>query len=403
MRFVHTADLHLGRRLAQMPLEHDMDVVLAQLVELVHERGADALVIAGDVFDSPNPSEASVRQWDAFLNRLAKDKVTTLVVSGNHDSGARLGMGSSLIAHSGIYLAGELRDEVEHATVGGATFWLIPFVRPAEVRAWAREQGLDDDRIVGIRDYHTALKVVCDHVRGLPEFGEGPNVCVAHQFVTAGAHKPEASQSEQVSLGSLDNVDVSVFEGFDYVALGHVHRPQRIGRDTVRYAGSPLKLSASEIPYEKSFCVVSIDSSPSVGDDARVSFELAPVKPLHDFRRESGTMAELLQRAEGETEERRQDYVQAVITDDDPMDVTARLRRVWPNLEEVTFDNALTRAAGADQALDSEPVERDLAELFTDFFEQQAGRPLADDERALALAAFEDARAKSEEDNHASA
>lgn len=416
MRFVHTADLHLGRRLAQMPLEHDMDVVLSQLIEVVQEHQADALVIAGDVFDSANPSESSVRQWDAFLSRLAKENITALVVSGNHDSGARLGMGSSLIAYSGIHVAGELLHEVQQVAVDGVTFWLVPFVRPAEVRAWARAMGLADEQVEGVKDYTSALALVCDEIRRRPEFRQGPNVCVAHQFVTAGGTRPHTSQSEQVSLGSLDNVDVSVFDGFDYVALGHVHRPQRIGRDSIRYAGSPLKLSASEIPYQKSFCVVEVeardsqahdaraqgqasrpdapdsDSVSGAGGQARVSCELIPVRPLHDFRRESGSMAELLQRARAESEERRQDYIQAVITDDDPMDVTARLRSVWPNLEEVTFDNALTRAAGADQALSSQPIERGLADLFSDFFEQQAGRPLADDERALAASAFEDAR-----------
>lgn len=390
MRFLHTADLHLGRRLAQMSLESDLDVVLDQLVRVVKAKEADALVVAGDVFDSPNPSEASVRQWDGFLNRLADEGIPALVVSGNHDSGARLGMGSELIARTGIVIAGELHGEVRRVELGGVNFWLVPFVRPAEVRAWSRDLGLDGD---AVSSYDTALKLVCDHVRSLGEFGKRPNVLVAHQFVTAGGKGPERSQSEQVSLGSLDNVDVSAFDGFDYVALGHVHRPQRIGRDSVRYAGSPLKLSGSEVDYKKSFCVVDVTKK------GKVSFELVPVEPLHDFRRERGSVAQLVQRAKDEDEHTREDYVQAIVTDDDALDVVAKLRAVWPNLEEVTFDNALTRAAGADQVLSAEPVDKDLPELFGDFFQQQAGRPLADDERALALEAFEAARHADGEEN----
>lgn len=397
MRFLHTADLHLGRRLAQMPLEKDLDVVLDQLTELVQQKGADALVIAGDVFDSPNPSEASVRQWDAFLNRLADAGIAAFVVSGNHDSGARLGMGSTLIAHTGIVIAGELRGEVTHVRNGGVTFWLLPFVRPAEVRSWARGLGMDEDAVAAVNSYDAALRLVCDHIRSLDDFSEGPNVLVAHQFVTAGGSSPERSQSEQVSLGSLDNVDYRAFDGFSYVALGHVHRPQRIGRDSVRYAGSPLKLSASEIDYAKSYCLV------DVSDDGDVTFELVPVKPLHDFRRQKGSVQELVARGQQEDVQRRQDYIQAVVTDDDAMDVVSRLRNVWPNLEEVVFDNALTRAAGADQVLSQEPAQKDLAQLFAEFFQQQAGRPLADDERALALDAFEKAQRGDQTDEEAKA
>lgn len=404
MRFVHTADLHLGRRLAQMPLEEDLAHVLDELAGVVESEDASALVVAGDVFDSPNPSEAALRQWDAFLRLMAGRGVHTLVVSGNHDSGARLAYGATFAADKRVYIAGELTGEVVHVEVDGATFWLVPFVRPADVRAWAQRLGLDASGVVG---YDTALRLVLDHVRGLPEFSRGPNVCVAHQFVTCGGASPERSDSERLSLGTLDNVDFSAFDGFDYVALGHVHRPQRVGRDTCRYAGSPLKLSSSEIVQQKSFAVVDVGapvaqaaprgkhfaptpalqpaptaSAPGVG------VRLRPVRPLHDFRAERGSLDELVARAQAEPEAERLDYVRAIVTDDSALDVVARLRHVWPNLEQVTFDNSITRAAGATTP-DAEVTGRSMQELFSQFFSEQAGRQPSEEEAALVREAFD--------------
>lgn len=384
VRFVHTSDLHLGRRLAQMPLDEDMEHVLGQLERLCERESADALVVAGDVYDSTSPTEAAVRQWDRFITRMADAGIALLVVSGNHDSGPRLGVGSELIARTGVHIAGELDGEVDHVRVGGTTFWLVPFVRPAEVRAWGAGLGLD---VASVVNYDTALRLVLDHVRSLSCFREGPNVCVAHQFVTNHGVAPERSDSEHVSLGSLDNVDVSAFEGFDYVALGHIHRPQRVGRDTVRYSGSPLKLSSSEIPQRKSFCVIDVDQSGSV------SGHLEPVEPLHDFRSQRGSVDELVECAKAEDEREREDYIHAIVTDDSALDVVMRLRHVWPNLEQVVFDNSITRAAGASQLPSEAITGRSMEELFGQFFEEQAGRPLSETERGIARDSLEGAAA----------
>lgn len=383
MRFVHTSDLHLGRKLAQMPLFDDTEHLLNQLADLVERSGAAALVVAGDVYESPNPAEAAVRQWDRFITHMAKAKVPVLVVSGNHDSGARLAVGSNLIALSGIHIAGELRGDLSPVVVEDVNFWLIPFVRPADVRAWAIEQGLDDGMVI---NYDTALRLVLDHVRSLPAFAERPNVCVAHQFVTNAGVTPERSESEHLSLGTLDNVDYRVFEGFDYVALGHIHGPQRIGRDEVRYAGSPLKLSSSEIRQNKSFVVVGVKREDG---ETKVKFRLVPVEPLRDFRQEKGSVDELVKHGKQEDEKTRNDFVHAVVTDDDPIDVVARLRKVWPNLEQVTFDNAITRAAGVTEAPLEVDLEKGMGDLFRDFFEAQTGKPLAKDEQKLVDDAFE--------------
>lgn len=383
MRFVHTSDLHLGRKLAQMSLEPDAEHMLQQLSALVERSGSHALVIAGDVFESPNPPESAVRLWDRFITQMARRHMPVLVVSGNHDSGARLSMGSNLIALSGVHIAGELTGELEPVVVENVNFWLVPFVRPADVRAWAKAQGMDAGSVV---NYDTALRLVLDVVRQHDAFAKRPNVCVAHQFVTNAGVSPERSDSEHLSLGTLDNVDYRVFEGFDYVALGHIHRPQRMGRDEVRYAGSPLKLSSSEINQQKSFAVVGIKQ---VDGRTQVKYRLVPMEPLRDFRQERGSVEELVRRGSQEDEAMRQDFVHAVVTDDDPIDVVARLRHVWPNLEQVTFDNAITRAAGIAEAPEEIDLKKGMRELFQEFFEAQAGKPLEDDEQKLVDDAFE--------------
>lgn len=385
MRFVHTSDLHLGRKLAQMSLERDNECALSQLKDLVVRSGAQALVVAGDVYDSPNPAEAAVRLWDKFITEMSELGVPVLAVSGNHDSGARLAVASNLISRAGIHIVGELRGEVRPVVVEGVNFWLIPFVRPADVRAWAQAQELDAGSVVG---YESALRLVCDYIRSLPAFAGCPNVCVAHQFITNSGVHPERSDSEQLSLGTLDNVDRSVFEGFDYVALGHIHGPQHVGEETIRYAGSPLKLSSSEIKQHKSFTVVGIKQ---VDGATQVKFRKVPVEPLRDFREVRGGVEELVSIAKREDERTREDFVHAVVTDDDPIDVVARLRRVWPNLEQVTFDNAITRAAGVDQLPKEVDIDKDMGALFREFFLAQAGKDLDEDEAKLVDAALEKA------------
>lgn len=378
MRFVHTADLHLGRKLNQMSLAQDMQVMLDQLVGLVVSEQASALVIAGDVFDTSVPPESAVRQWDAFVNEVVGVGSRVLVVSGNHDSGTRLAVGHELIARAGVHVAGDLAGEVVHVRIGPTddcvTFWLMPFVRPADVRSWAAASGVDPS---GAADYSLAVCLVTAAIRSHRDYLAGRNVLVAHQFVTAGSQCPERSDSERLTLGTLDNVDASVFDGFDYVALGHIHRPQRIGRDNIRYAGSPLKLSASEISSTKTFAVVDVPPS------GPVEVRLVPVRPLRDFREERGGVEELVSRGADEPEEKRGDFIRAVVTDDDPIDVVTRLRRVWPNLAQIDFDNASTRALGAQAIASIEEATADVSELFSAFFCDQAGRDLTIDERNL--------------------
>lgn len=426
MRFVHTSDPHIGKKLAGISLEGDIASMLSWLEGLIEREGASALVVSGDVFDVPVPPESAVRLWDDFVTRLARCGTQLLVIGGNHDSGTRLGFGSGLAELAGVHVAGEIcppsqRQDVPagpdvplpgkvvllserdgHEVVdrddpdATCAFWLVPFLRPADVRAWARAAGVE---LPGPLSYDAAMRLVVQGdadlglvgLRGRPEHAAAShNVLVAHQFVTAGGAEPERSDSERMSLGTLDNVDVSAFEGFDYVALGHIHRPQRVGSDLVRYAGSPLKYSVSEVDCAKSVVVVDVEE----GTEPRV--RLVPVEAPHDLRVERGSFADLVERGTAEPDDVRSDYVAACLVDDDePLDVAQRLRAVWPNLVGVRFDNARTAAEGIDAGATVEVEASDLPELFSAFFKAQTGCELTGEELSMVTSALENAQKRS--------
>ena len=394
MRFVHTADLHLGRKLQQMSLEEDFEHVLVQLYDLVARARADALVVAGDVFDSANPTEGAVRLWDRFITGMAEGGVAVLAIGGGVDAGAHLSAGSDLLARSGIHDAGSLTGKVQVVEVDGVNVWLLPFVKPADVAAWAHDLDIVCPEEM---TYDEALGVVCDHIRSRKAFRKRPNVLVAHQLVCAGDKAPIRCDSEQSYFGAdggVENVDVSRFDGFDYVALGHCHVPQSVGRDTCRYAGSPLKLSASEATDEKSFNVVGIKATP---DGVRIKNKLVEVEPLHDFRCVRGTVSELVEAAEQEGKKRRGDYVSATVTDAEATDAVARLRQVWPNLVQATFEAQATKGAPKEAPSGEIDLDKGVDDLFREFYRRETGRALSSEQETMVADAFARAARKGDE------
>lgn len=411
MRLLHIADLHIGKRVCEFSMLEDQRHVLSQVVDMLGAHEADALLVAGDLYDKATPSAEAVALVDWFLSEVAETGVPAIVIPGNHDSAERVAYAGAMLARQGIHVApvydGTIRPVELADDDGPVRIWPIPFVRPATVRHFFP----DED----ISDYTDALRVVvgsCTLDRSVR------NVAVAHQFVTAGATSPELSDSE-VSVGGLDNVDAGVFSGFDYVALGHIHRPQRIGSDTVRYAGSILKYSFSEALGSKSAVLVElgapgadVDGAPgadaaeagesdAAGADmarageghasgARVSCELLPLEPLHDLRRIRGPL-EALVAPDVVAAADAEDYLQVVLTDENPeVDAVARLRASYPNVMSIEYDNARTRAAGlagAEAAPDADASSS--LELFEEFFERQNGATLSDAQRDMALQGFE--------------
>ena len=361
MRILHTSDLHLGKRIHETPLGDDQRHMLDEIARIASEERPDALVIAGDVFDRAVPSEEAVTMFGEFLDEVSGIVPDVLVIAGNHDSGARLGYCDGLLERSGVNIAGRFGGGMERVTVEDADFWLLPFFRVSEVRAIAD---------VPIDTYADAMAWIL----GNADIDRSRiNVLVAHQFFI-GRTPPETSDSEdQVpDVGGLSYIPADMLDAFDYVALGHLHLPQGVGRDTVRYSGSPLKYSASEARTDKSVTMVDLCK----GD---VSVRTVPVEPLHDMRVLKGTLREIVHAAPRDGPE-REDYVYIRLTDR-PAGVE-ELRRAYPNILEISYE-MLVEADPREDA-PQEALARESAEtLFSRFYEEMTGTELTPYQREL--------------------
>lgn len=362
MRILHTSDLHLGKRIHETPLGDDQRHMLDEIARIASEERPDALVIAGDVFDRAVPSEEAVTMFGEFLDGVSGIVPDVLVIAGNHDSGARLGYCDGLLERSGVHIAGRFGGGMERVTVGDTDFWLLPFFRVSEARAIAD---------VPIDTYADAMAWIL----GNADIDRSRiNVLVAHQFFI-GRTPPETSDSEdQVpDVGGLSYIPADMLDAFDYVALGHLHLPQGVGRDTVRYSGSPLKYSASEARTDKSVTMVDI------GGKGDVALRTIPVETLHDMRVLKGTLREIVDAAPREGPE-REDYVYIRLTDR-PAGVD-ELRRAYPNILEISYE-MLVEADPREDA-PGEALARESAEtLFSRFYEEMTGTELTPYQREL--------------------
>ncbi len=365
MKWFHLSDLHLGRRLCEVPLLSDQAHILSQILAMTAEERPDGVLIAGDVYDKPVPSAEAVGLLDDFLVRLSRQGVPAYLISGNHDSAERLSFGGRLMAAGGVHVAPVYSGQVEPIVLadqyGPVYLYLLPFLKPAHVRRFFPE--------ASIESYTDAVAAVVSAMEIDPAVR---NVLVAHQFVTGSVR----CASEEVSVGGTDNVDVSVFDGFDYVALGHLHSPQRAGRDTVRYCGTPLAYSFPEAEQEKSVTVVELK------EKGTVSLRTLPLTPLRRLGELRGTYEELTCRQFYEGTDYQSRYLRVVLTDEeDVVDAAVKLRMVYPGLMQVAYDNHRTQAAGVPE-LESE--RRSPLELLEEFYEGQNGQPMGDAQRQLA-------------------
>ena len=371
MKLVHLSDLHLGKRVNEFSMLEDQKHILWEILRIIGREKPDGVIIAGDVYDKAVPPAEAVALLDEFLVRLAGMRTEVFIISGNHDSAERIAFGSRLIRESGVHLSPVFSGKIEPCTLtdeyGEVQIRMLPFIKPADVRhAFPEEE---------IADYTDAVRTVIRHMNPDPSVR---NVLVAHQFVTGAAR----SDSEDVSVGGMDNVDASVFEPFDYVALGHIHGPQRIGRDTVRYCGTPLKYSFSERNHVKSVTVVTL------GEKGRTEIRTVPLIPLHDMREIRGTYEELTLRKNWEGTA-TDDYLHVILTDEnDVPDAMARLRVIYPNIMKVDYDNQRTRTASL-TGLAEETERKSEMELFEEFYAGQNGQPLSGEQRSFAEALLE--------------
>ena len=354
MRLIHLSDLHIGKRVNEFSMLEDQEYILKEILGIIDEEKPDGVIIAGDVYDKSVPGEEAVKLLDSFLTSLAKRKLSGIHISPVYDKSRFAGNESGKLAPL------ELGDS-DGFTV---KIHMLPFVKPATVRAVFPEEA------DGIGDYTDACRVAIEHM----EIDESEtNILVAHQFVTGA----ERSESEE-NVGGLDNVDVSVFEPFDYVALGHIHGPQKAGRETVRYCGTPLKYSLSEAKHTKSVTVIDIP------ENKKVDIRTVPLTPLHELREIKGTFDELMDKKtyEGEAVD---DYLYIVLTDEEDVpDALGKLRTVYPNIMKLRYDNTRTRT---EQVIDDGVVleGKSMIELFDELYEKQNNQPMNDEQRAIML------------------
>ena len=364
---MHLADLHLGKRVNGFSMMEDQGYILNRILEIMKEEQPDGLLLAGDVYDKTIPPAEAVRRMDDFLTAVAAKHVPVFLISGNHDSAERVAFGHQLMQGSGIWISPVYDGTIRHHTLedrwGEVNIYLIPFLRPSVVRSFFPD--------VEIEDYTDALRTI---IEDLQVDTSRRNVVLAHQFVTAAGALPETCDSEQLSVGGLDRVDGSVFSPFDYTALGHLHGPQRVGSETIRYAGSPLKYSFSELHQKKSVTVAELRAK---GETEIRQISLQPRREMTELR---GTFEEILEEARKKGEPQT-DYYHMILTDEiDVVDALSRLREYYPNIMLLDYDNRRTRSQKEVEQLDR-VEERTPGELFAALYEQQNGQEMDSDRK----------------------
>ncbi len=363
MKFIHLSDLHIGKRVNEYSMLDDQEYILNQILSIIDRESPDGVIIAGDVYDKSVPSAEAVALFDDFLVKLSKRKLCVFVISGNHDSPERIAFGGRLMEQSRIYMSpvydGKVEPVVLEDQFGKINIWMLPFVKPVHVRKFNED--------AEIESYTDAMKVA---IEALNVDESQRNVMITHQFVT-GADRTE---SEEISVGGTDNVDVSVFQAFDYTALGHIHRPQNCKGEKVRYSGTPLKYSFSEANDKKSVTVVELC------EKGRLSVDTIPLVPMRDMVEIKGKYDEIMLRDFYKDTTWQEDYLHITLTDEDDIpDAVSRLRVVYRNLMKLDYDNVRTRKMnsidGAENVEKKSPYEH-----FCDFYEQQNNQPMSQEQ-----------------------
>lgn len=366
MRFLHIADLHIGKRVNEFSMIDDQRHILNEILKVIDTESVDAVLMAGDIYDKAVPSAEAVQLFDAFLTSLVKRDIKVFVVSGNHDSAERIAFASQIMKESNVYMSPVYDGKVEPVKLndefGNINVYLLPFVKPIHVRSCFEESE-------EIRTYDDAVKFAVDRMN--IDTSER-NIIVAHQFVTGA----ERCDSEEVSVGGLDDIEYHAFDKFDYAALGHIHGAQHIGREEVRYSGTPLKYSFSEVKHKKSVAIVDIKEKGSV------EITEVPLVPLHDMREIRGSYDEICNR-DNYIGTAQDDYMHITLTDEEDIpDAIAKLRTIYPNIMCLDYDNKRTRAmnvvSSADLSTRKTPVE-----LFAELYERQNGSEMSDAQRDI--------------------
>ena len=384
MKFFHLSDLHIGKQLHRYNLKEDQQVILKEVITYAKELRPDAIVIAGDIYDKSVPSAEAVNVFDEFLTDLSEitPEIPILIISGNHDSPDRLKYASEILKRHHIYLAGNVPERPEehiekvtlHDAYGEVDFYLLPFMKPAYVK---------NIFVDGTPEtYSDAVKEIIK--REKIDYKDKRNVLVSHQFyVGEKAESPETCDSEVFSVGGIDNVDIGSVKEFDYVALGHLHGAQCIGKPEIRYCGTLLKYSVSESTQNKSLTVVTLKAK---GEKPEI--ENYPLHPLRDVRKKKGTLDEIIKESR-ETE--KDDYISITLTDEiDPYKPKEQLEWIFSHILEIRVDNQRTRTKLKE--MDEELVMKDPFTSFAEFYKEMQGREMNGEEETIMKEIFDKAK-----------
>ncbi|MCR5727042.1 MAG: exonuclease SbcCD subunit D [Lachnospiraceae bacterium] len=385
MKFIHLGDLHLGKSLCDYDLIEDQRFILNQILEIAEKESVDGVLIAGDVYDKSIPSEAATNLLDYFLVSLAKKGIKVFMVSGNHDSDDRLNFGSSLFTSNNIYISSIFDGTLHKQSISDEdtviNIYMLPFVKASQVKHYFPD--------VNIENYDDAVRTVINNTDIDPNH---KNILVAHQFVAGTGGDPALGGSESVgtqSVGLVEKIGYDCFEAFDYVALGHIHSPQRVGRDEVRYSGSPLKYSLSEANNEKTIPII------TVSNEEKIGIELIPLKQMRNLRHIRGTLKELLDKNNIKAQD---DFIYATLTDEDIVnDAMGIFRQVYPNTVHIDYDNSHTKEI--EQVDISKIAEnKSFPELIADFYKLIYSCNITDEEMEVMREAAREAGVINETD-----
>lgn len=363
MKFIHLSDLHIGKRVNEFPMLEDQEYILFKILHIIDEEKAEGILIAGDIYDKSVPSAEAVRLFDDFLTKLADRDLPVFIISGNHDSPERIAFGCRLLSSRKIYMSPVFEGKIEPVILsddhGEICVYMIPFVKPAHVKRYYPDAESET--------YNDALKTVTG---GIAVDREKRNILMAHQFITGA----ERCESEDISIGGLDNVDASVFDAFDYTALGHIHGPQHIRSERIRYCGTPLKYSFSEVSHRKSVTVAEF------GPKGNVEIHTVPLIPKREMREIKGAYGEICA-LRNYKDTNTDDYLHITLTDEEDIyDAIGKLRSIYPNIMKLDYDNRRTRSnqtvSGSENTEQKTPLE-----LFEEFYALQNNTEMSGEQR----------------------
>lgn len=366
MKFIHLSDIHLGKRFKGVSFINDQKFILNQIIGHIENYKPDCIILAGDIYDKSIPSTEAVELFDSFLTQLSDMSLPVLIISGNHDSAERLQFAGSILEKNNIYIASVFEGKMKKVTLkdeyGNFDFYLLPYFRPSQVRNFYPESEINSS--------NDAMKVILENT---DIDNNCRNTAVVHHFAAPSGGSIELSDSETQTAGGLDIIDAGLFSDFDYTALGHIHKPQNMGKN-IRYCGTPLKYSFSESSQEKSVTVVEIN------EKGMADISLIPLKPMREMRTVKGRFDELIRAAEQNPSE---DYINAVIDGDEAVyDPVGKLRQYYPNILQLEFVRSNTEYK---TDYNEDFISKSIPELFGDFFEMQNGKKITDEQREIIL------------------